>query len=124
MMELTFYQKLNKNNYEPEIIKVSEICYERLAKIGFAKKVEYKENKLLIEDEKYEVNVAELNRENRNILIILVENERHRELKKSFSQMDNNPTIKDIREKCNYVKELTEIYDFLISDNYQYFSYD
>ena len=124
MLELTFYKKIHNKNYEAEIIEVSEKCYERLAKIGFAKKVEYKNVKLLIEDEDYEVNVTELNRENRSILIILIENERHKELQKSFSQIDDNPTIKEIREEFKYIKELTEIYEFLNLDVHQYFSYD
>jgi len=121
MMELTFYSK--KEN-EPETIKVSEKCYERLAKVGFSKKVEYKDIKLLIEDEEYEIIATNLNRENLNILIILIENERHKELIQTFKNLDENLTIKEIRENCHYVRELTTIYDYLISDNYQYFSYE
>lgn len=124
MLELTFYKKINKKNYEPEIVEVSEKCYEKLAKIGFSKKVEYENIKLLIEDEEYEVNVTKLNRYNRNILIILIENERHKEFKKAFKNIDNNPSIKEIREQFQYVNELTKIYDFLILDIYQYFSYE
>ena len=122
MLELTFYKK---ENNEPEIIKVSEECYEKLAKIGFAKEVEYKKIELLIEDEKYKINVTSLNKnKNKKILLSLIEKERHKELKKTFKKIDNNPTIKEIREKCQYIKELTTIYETLSLDIYQYFSYE
>ena len=121
MLELTFYKK---ENNEPDIIEVSEKCYERLAKVGFDKEVEYKNIELLIEDEKYEINATVLNKDNIKILLSLIEKERHKELKEAFQKMDNKPTIKEMRESCQYVKELTEIYESLTLDVYQYFSYD
>lgn len=121
MLELTFYKKRNN---EPEIIEISEKCYELLADIGFSKKVTYKNIKLNIEDEEYDVNVTELNEENRKILLELIENERHKELKNIFQKLDNNPTIKEVRENYQEVKELTEVYEFFKLDFYQYFSYE
>ena len=124
MLELTFYKKINNKNYDAEIIEVSEKCYERLAEIGFAKKVEYKSIKLSIEDEKYDINATELNRTNRELLLTILESERHNQLKKSFKNIDNNPTIKELREEFQYIHELTKIYDFLELCIYQYFSYE
>ena len=124
MLELTFYRKIDEKNYEAEIIEVSQKCYEILAKIGFSKKVEYKSLKLSIEGEKYDVNATELNKINRDILLIILEQERHSQFKESFRNIDNNPSIKEIREEFYYINELTKIYDFLNSCIYQYFSYE
>lgn len=121
MMEFTFYKR--KDN-EPEVIKVSEKCYERLANIGFAKKVEYENIKLIIDEEEYEISGTKLNHVNKHILLLLVEEERHKELRNEFSILGDSPTIKEVRESYNYIKELTNIYELIKSDIYQYFSYE
>lgn len=120
MLELTFFDGEN----EPEIISVSQYCYERLAKIGFSKEVEYKERTLTIEDEEYSVYAVELTKEYRKILLDLVETERQKELEKVFDHMDDNPTIKDMREALFYIKELTIVYKHLKMDSNLYFSYE
>ncbi|WP_421323434.1 hypothetical protein [Aeromonas sp. 604176] len=120
MLELTFFDSTN----EPKIIRVSEHCYERLAKIGFSKKVAYENNDLTIEGEEYNVLSVELTEDNRKILLTLIEDERQEELEKIFFQIDDNPTIKEIRENLSYVKELTEIYKTLKAEDNIYFSYE
>lgn len=120
MLELTFYDSKN----EPEVVSVSQSCYERLAKIGFSKEVEYKERTLIIEEEEYSVLAVELTKEHRKILLDLVEAERQKELEKVFDNMDDNPTIKDMREALSYIKELTIVYKNLKMDSNLYFSYE
>lgn len=120
MLELTFFDDKN----EPEVISVSEHCYERLAKIGFAKKVEYKEQILTIEEEEYSISAVKLTEENRKTLLILIECERQKELEKIFEHMGNNPTIKEMRESLSYIKELTMVYKNLKADSNLYFSYE
>lgn len=120
MLELTFFDA----NNEPETIPISEFCYERLAEIGFSKKVEYQEVSLTIEDEKYDITATELTKGNRKILLNLIENERQEELQKLFISMDENPTIKEVRESFSYIKELTEVYRLLKLENNIYFSYE
>ena len=120
MLELTFIDKDNT----PQIITVSESCYEKLAQIGFSKKVEYKDVCLNIEGEDYNISAVQLNDDNRKKLLALTESERQKELEKLFKEMDENPTIKEIRENFVFIKELTEIYKFLKSNNISYFSYE
>lgn len=120
MMELTFYNR----NKEPEVISVSDDCYEKLAKIGFSKKVEYHEGPFIIEGEEYTVLSVKLTSKNRKVLLSLVECERQEELEKVFKNMDDSPTIKDVRENLLYVRELTEIYKLLKIKNNTYFSFD
>ncbi|RGE39032.1 hypothetical protein DZC30_22430 [Comamonas testosteroni] len=120
MLELTFFDTTST----PKIISVSEHCYERLAEIGFSKKVDYKNNDLTIEGESYSINSVELTEENRKTLLALIEGERQEELEKIFRQIDENPTIKEIRENLFYVKELTEIYKALKAEGNIYFSYE
>ncbi|MCE1974191.1 MULTISPECIES: hypothetical protein [Enterobacter] len=120
MMELTFYNK----NKEPEVISVSDYCYEKLAKIGFSKKVEYHENSFIIEGEEYSILSAKLTTKNRKVLLSLIENERQEELEKTFTNMDDSPTIKEIRENLLYVRELTKIYKLLKMQDNIYFSFD
>lgn len=120
MLELTFYGKQNN----PEAMPVSQYCYERLAKLGFAEKVEYKELSLIIEGEEHIISAAELTKENREIFVGLVEFERQNELEKIFSQINEDPTIKEIRKEFSYIKELTMIYKNFKLDSNLYFSYE
>lgn len=120
MLELTFFDGKN----EPEVISVSENCYERLAKIGFAKKVDYKERTLTIEEEEYSISAVKLTETNRKVLLDLIECERQKELEKVFDHMDDNPTIKEMRETLFYIKELTMVYKYLKLDSNLYFSYE
>jgi len=120
MLELTFYDKQNN----PETLPVSQYCYERLAKLGFAEKVKYKDLCLTIEGEEYIISAAELTKENRETFLVLIEFERQNELEKIFSHINENPTIKEIREKLSYIKELTILYKKFKLDNNLYFSYE
>ncbi|EJI1281179.1 hypothetical protein ACT21L_004502 [Vibrio vulnificus] len=120
MMELTFIDKDN----EPEIISVSEGCYERLANIGFDEKVKYENETFLIEGDEYSFLAAKLSDNNRKILLQLIELERHKELESLFSSIDSEPTIKEVRQSFSFIKELTLIYSNLQLENHIYFSYE
>ena len=121
MLDLIFYDI----NSKPQILSVTESCYKNLAEIGFSKKVNYKNIKLTIEDEKYNIYATELNKKNRSTLLNLIELERQQELEKIFEKINSdNPTIKEIREYLKYIKELTSIYKLLAVNNNKYFSYE
>lgn len=119
MLELTFFKK-----NEVETLPVSEHCYERLAKIGFSKKVKYKDNHFTIEEEEYSNLSVKLTKKNRKTLLELVECERQEELEKIFDCMNENPTIKEIREHFSYIKELTIVYKQLKLKSNLYFAYE
>lgn len=120
MMELTFYT----NKDEVKCIEVSEETYKRLAKCGLEKLVDFNDVKIKVEGEEYEINAAELVAESRKKFICFIEIERQKELESLFKSMDDKPTIKEVREKFNYVKYLTELYaQFSLVDNI-YFSYE
>ena len=119
MMDLILYSE-NDN----EIISISDYCYEQLAKIGFSIKVKYKNVKLNIEDEEYEINATKLNKKNRKILLSLIEKERQIKLEDYFYKMDSSPTIKEMRENTEYIRELTEVYKLLALASNKYFSYE
>jgi hypothetical protein len=91
--------------------ELTEKAYERLAKSGFGKVTAFSVEELCVEGEEDKYEVAKLEIENRNIYIKFLEDERHLELKKLFGEMDNCPTIKEIRDNFNYVKLLTELID-------------
>lgn len=120
MLELTFFDGEN----EPEVISVSQHCYKRLSEIGFAKNVEYKDITLTIEEEDYNICAVKLTKKNRKVLLDLIECERHKELEKVFDNMDDNPTIKEMRESMFYIKELTKVYKHLKVESNRYFSYE
>ncbi|HBQ8755647.1 hypothetical protein ABLV54_19915 [Klebsiella sp. JB_Kp042] len=120
MMELTFYNK----NKEPDVVSVSDDCYEKLARIGFSTKIEYHEEPFIIEGEEYTVLFSKLTSKNRKILLSLVESERQEELEKIFKNINDNPTIKEMRDSLLYVRELTEVYKLLKAENNMYFSFD
>lgn len=120
MLELTFFNDKN----EQKTIPVSQFCYERLAKIGFSKKVKYQDLSLIIEGEECDINVVALTVDNREILLSLIEYERQENLEMAFGALDKNPTIKEIRESFFYIKELTEVYKNLKIEENIYFSYE
>ena len=121
MLDLGF---INEKN-ELITVEVSEDCYEKLSDLKIYEKVYYKNKDFEIEGEESEsYYVAELNDDNRTILLKLIEKERHRCLNKLFKQLDDNPTIKEIRKNTYFIKELTEIYECLNSKNNKFFSYD
>jgi hypothetical protein len=120
MLEFIYYTRQNQTIN----VKVSENTYERLAVVGLAKAVTYTEHKLMIEDEEYEVNAAELNYDSRTKFLLIIETERQKELEKLFANMDVNPTIKEVRENFDYVKTLTEMYKLFKNEDYLYFSYE
>jgi hypothetical protein len=103
---------------------VSENTYEKLAVVGLAKAVTFAEYKLMIENEEYEVNAAELNFDSRKKFLLIIETERQKELEKLFKNMDINPTIKEIRENFDYIKSLTEMYKLFKNEDNLYFSYE
>ncbi len=119
-MDLTFIDKDN----EIKNISVSDYCFERLAILGFSKKVEYQEKSFFVEGEDYTVLAVSLIGNNRKILIEIVEGERQSELEKLFKHIDEKPTVKEVRSQLSYIKELTEIYKNLKTDNNIYFSYE
>lgn len=120
MLDLIYYTRQNQTI----ILNVSEKIYERLAIAGLAKEVNYTEVKIIIEDEEYGVNATELNFDNRIKLLLLIEKERQVELERLFKFMDNNPTIKEIRENFDYVKILTKMYNLFKDEGNLYFSYE
>lgn len=120
MLDFTYYTRQNQTI----TVKVSEVTYERLANTGLAKEVTYAEYKLVVEDEEYEINAAELNFDNRRKFLCLIETERQKELEKLFKDMDENPTIKEIRENFEYVKTLTEMYKLYKDEDNIFFSYE
>lgn len=120
MLEFIYYTRHNQTI----TVKVSENIYERLAVAGLAKEVTYAEYKLMIEDEEYEVNAAELNFDSRKKFLMIIESERQKELEKLFKTMDVNPTIKEIRENFDYTKTLTEMYKLFKNEDIIYFSYE
>lgn len=120
MMSLTFYT----NSNEIRNIEISEDSYRKLAEAGMENIADFIDRKILIEDEEYEINAAELIDEVRVKFRVFIENERQQELELLFKSIDNSPTVKEIREKFEYVKHLTELYvEFRCRDNV-YFSYD
>lgn len=120
MMSLTFYTNKNKVNS----IEISEEAYKKLAEAGLENLADFNQIKLRVDDEEYEINAAELIEENRKKFLSFIEGERHKELEYLFKKIDDNPTIKEIRNNFSYVKCLTEIYiQFSCKDN-MYFSYD
>lgn len=120
MLDLTYYTRQNQTLS----IKVSERTYERLAIAGLGKVVIYSEVKIIIEDEEYELNATELNFDNRVKLLQLIEKERQIELESVFKSMDQNPTIKEIREQFDNVKVFTDMYKLFKDEDNIYFSYD
>lgn len=120
MLELTFFSADN----EPNVIAVSEYCYKRLAEIGFSNQVEYKYYPLIVEDEKYEIFAVELIKDNRDILLNLIEVERQSKLELIFDKIDEKPTIKEFRAEFKYIKELTLVYSQINENANLYFSYD
>lgn len=120
MLDFIYYTRQN----QIITVTVSEITYERLATAGLAQEVTYCERKLIIEDEEYEVNAAELNFDNRIKFLRIIETERQKELEKLFKSMDANPTIKEIREDFAYIKTLTEIYRLYKDEDNIFFSYE
>lgn len=120
MLDLIYYT----NEQGTVVLEVSEKVYKRLAYAGLAKEVDYKVEKLIIEGEEYEVNAAKLDLGNRRKLISFIERERHAELEILFSKLDDNPTIKEIRENFEYVKVLTQMYNLFKDESNIYFSYE
>ncbi|NFI55062.1 hypothetical protein FDA48_01480 [Clostridium botulinum] len=120
MMDFSFYT--NKNDVD--IIEISEESYKKLADAGLDKIVDFKNININVEGDEYEINAAELTKENRHLIISFIEAIRQKELVILFKNMDNNPTIKEIRDKFNYIKYLTEIYSKLTCEDNIYFSYD
>lgn len=120
MMNLTFYTNKNEINS----IEVSEDCYKKLAEAGLENLADFNDIKIQIDGEEYEISATELIEESRKKFISFIEMERQKELEILFANMDDNPTIKEIRKEFSYVKYLTEIYrQFSCQDNI-YFSYD
>lgn len=120
MLDFIYYTKQN----ETIAIPVSDNIYEKLAKIGLSKVVPYLECKLIIEDEVYEINAAELDEYNRTKFMGLIEKERQIELERLFKQLDDITTIKEVRENFAYIKILTEMYRLFKDENNAYFSYE
>lgn len=119
MLDFTFYHK----DGSVKTLIVSEQNYEKLCNAGLGKLVISSEKDLIIEGEKYVVDVIELSQENRNKILRFIEQERHKELEKVFSEIEDNPTIKEIREQFDYVKLLTFFYSKISKETYEYFSY-
>lgn len=120
MMDLSFYN--NKNDVD--IIEISEEAYEKLAVEGLDKLVDFKNININVEGDEYEVNAAELTKENRQSILSFIETIRQKELVSLFKDMDNNPTIKEIRSEFSYIKYLTEIYSKFSCEDNIYFSYE
>lgn len=118
MLDFTFYTyDKNTSSYN-----ISEQTYKYLANAGFDKITKVISVSLTIEDEIYEdIAVIKLNDENREKFKRFIENERHLELKKIFSEISETPTIKEIRSSFGYVKELTELFDLFNNENYEFF---
>lgn len=121
MMTLTFYTKDDLDTIE---IDVADETYRRLAEAGLEKVSDFTERKVIIEDEEYTINVAELTDAICEKFLKFLEEQRQNELEALFSIMDNSPIIKDIREKFYYVKDITNLYKEFVSHKNLYFSYE
>lgn len=119
MLDLTFYHK----DHSVITVEVSELNYEKLCKAGLGKLIAPAEKELIIEGEKYEIEVIDLSSDNRKKILDFIEKERQQELESVFTELDDNPTIKEIREKFGYVKLLTSFYSKITNKECEYFSY-
>lgn len=120
MLDVIYYTRENKSID----VKISDIIYEKLGTIGLDKIVDYLEYKVIVENDEYNINAVKLNYDNRLRLLSLLEKERQEELEKIFNSIDENPTIKEIREKFKYLKILTTLYKLFKDENNIYFSYE
>lgn len=120
MMDLIFYS----NNESYLVESVSDETYEKLAKAGLSKVVKYSNIALKIEDDEYDVTATCLDNNNRNILIQLVSELIFIELDAMCNNLDDNPTIKEIRESTLCMKDLNTLLKLLKSEEYIYFSFD
>ncbi|WP_047795021.1 hypothetical protein [Exiguobacterium sp. JLM-2] len=120
MLDLNFYTIEN----ETFQIEVSESIYENLAHAGLNAVVNYSEHNLIIEGENYKIYASKLNFENRLKLLLLVENERQNELEKIFKTLDEEPTLKEVREHFKYISTLTTLYSQFKNEKNAYFSYE
>lgn len=119
MLDLTFYYK----DHSVLTVEVSDLNYEKLYKAGLGKLIAPAKKELIIESEKYEIEVIDLLSDNRMKILGFIEKERQHELESIFTELDDNPTIKEIREKLSYVKLLTSFYSNITNTECEYFSY-
>lgn len=120
MLSISFYTKSNSTSS----IRTSELCFESLANFGFSKNIPYETKEFIIEDEKYELLVGELNSITRSKLITIVEKIRHRELIRMLDNLDNTPTIKEIRSQIDDIRSLTKIYQAITDENNTYIGFE
>lgn len=120
MLSISFYTKSNSTIS----IRTSELCFEYLANLGFSKNIPYETKEFTIEDEKYELSVAELNLITRSELTKIVEKIRHRELICMLNNLDDTPTIKEIREQIDDIRSLTNIYQAITDENNIYVGFE
>lgn len=118
MLDLTFIKK----NGEIIILDISESTYENL--IELSKILKYKNIKINIEEEKENILVSKLNFFSRRKVCKILEKKIHCELEKFLNNIDVDPTIKEIRNNINYLKELKKIQDLFKDNSYKFFSYE
>ena len=93
-------KELNVNDFE-----ISEKGYEFLIKIGLEKITEYRLEKKIIEGEEYEINLTELNDNNRNKILELYKDFKRKDTRQEI--IDANFDIKTEAKKLqNYYIEL------------------
>lgn len=119
MLDVIFFTK----NGQTANVSMDEEAYKQLAKAGLSKVVTYADYEVIVEGEEYEIYAAKLSFENRKRLVEMLETERQRELEELFKNMDDKPTIKEMRGSLSYVKVLTEMYQLFVDDENAFFSY-
>lgn len=112
-------KELNVNDFE-----ISEKGYEFLIKIGLEKITEYRLEKKIIEGEEYEINLTELNDNNRNKILELYKEKLLEENRKFFLTFNNESSIVESKEKISNLRELFLILEEFEKEEYKYFSYE
>lgn len=61
MLDITFYKMQNSNNFTPHAIELCEKDYEKLVTSNFAKHFQSEKRCLIVEGEKYSIDVVDCN---------------------------------------------------------------
>ncbi|MBQ9493049.1 MAG: hypothetical protein IJR54_04865 [Oscillibacter sp.] len=107
---------------EPDTLSVSEAHYERLARAGLARLVPFEPYDLNVDDELCNgIKAVKLSFEMRRKLLDFLEAERHKELLALFAECGDIDSMES-REKLEYVKLLTNLYERIKNEQNRYFS--
>lgn len=121
MLDITFYKKQNFNNFTPYTIELCDEDYEKLVVLNFAKSFHLEKRCLIVEEEKYSIDVVDCNalilteaKEICNKLLL----EELDEVKKYCRRIEEETIQKN---KLNFMFVLRDVLSNL--DECQYFSY-